>query len=212
MSLPPSEAGICNAALGHVEHTYRIDSLNDGSPEAESCRTHFDKVRRQILRDITYSFATEFLRLSSTKDDVTTPESLPYVYQMEPGVLKVLSIEDVERQIWRMAGKTNRLHTIYEPPIIVQAVIDIEEIARFEPDAVSDFELLLAVHLAPRWSKSQNRAKILWDRYTERVKMAAGNEGSEGGDALQDRAAEIDWRDHFTPGYYGPYGSFGPWY
>ena len=44
-----STIAICNVALTSYLGTRSITSFNDGSPEAEQCELHYDRVRQSLL-------------------------------------------------------------------------------------------------------------------------------------------------------------------
>lgn len=191
--VPPTIATICNAALAHAEHTRRIRGLDDGTPEADECRAHFDAARRYVLAQVAWHSATRFSRLATALSGEAAPEALPVVYQLPADTLKVVRLPDAPRQSWRVLSKRNRLYTIYEPPILIEDVFDLEDAGRFDPELVHALELYLAFRLAPRYSRSQNRADILLARFGDAIEAAGGTEGVEGGDTHADPYSLTDW-------------------
>ncbi len=53
-----SEVLICNLALGHVSAGASIESLDEDSPEAVSCKQFFETARNHTLRDFDWKFAS----------------------------------------------------------------------------------------------------------------------------------------------------------
>lgn len=210
MPAPFTAAGICSRAFHLAEHAIEIDSLDQDTAEADLAKLHFDACRRQVLQAAIWHFAVEFIEIESTLSDRIAPDDMPFAYQLPPEVLRVNKVLNERTQKWRIAGRTNVLFCPYEAPIRIDANLDIDEPARFEPDFVAALELLLASRFAARFGKSANRRQVLRADYRELIEEAGQREGYEGGDAYWDSAAAHDWRDDFGAGTLDPYPHTGP--
>lgn len=195
---PPTIAGICNRALGHVEHNKRIADLTDGTDEADEAGLHWDAARRQVLSQVNWHFALELQDLTSALSGEISADARPYVYQLGPEVLKVVSLVDVDLQDYIVMNQRNHLHTCHGPPLKIMARIDIADPARFEPEFVTALEMLLAAKFAPRFSRSQNRAEIWYKRYDKYIEEFMASEAAEGGDVSWDQGDVTLWRDLVT--------------
>lgn len=202
--VPPTIAAICNAALLHVEHTRMIEGLGDGTPEAEELVRHWDAARRYVLTRVRWHSATRFTRLDGRLEGELAPARLPNVYQLPGDTLKVVRLPDVARQIWRVAGRQNLLFTVYEPPLLIEEIFDLTDAGRFDPELVEALALYLAFRIAPRFSRSQNRAEILLERFNAIVEEAGFSEGVEGGDTHIDPYSVTDWVEAAS----APFGSW----
>jgi len=52
-----SQTDICNAAISHCGTRSKIASIDEGSAEANACRTHFALARDGLLRAYDWNFA-----------------------------------------------------------------------------------------------------------------------------------------------------------
>src|SRR5437879_11783972 len=59
---------ICNAAISHCGTRSKISSIDEGSPEANACRTHFALARDSLLRAFDWNFARITASLGALQD------------------------------------------------------------------------------------------------------------------------------------------------
>lgn len=85
----PSVIEICNLALSQIRAD-NINSLNEGSLEAEACRAVYEEARRFILRDAQWPFATETAPLALL--DTDHPDGWAYIYDYPSASLKLLKV------------------------------------------------------------------------------------------------------------------------
>jgi len=85
----PSKIEICNLALSQIRAD-NINSLNEGSLEADACRAVYDEARWFVLRDAPWPFATETAALALL--DTNHPDGWAYVYDYPSTCLKLLKV------------------------------------------------------------------------------------------------------------------------
>lgn len=88
----PSIADICNQAISHCGTRSKITSIDEGSPEANACLTHFAAVRDATLRAFDWNFARLTASLSATG---TAPTRWLYQYALPSDCLRVRFLNDV---------------------------------------------------------------------------------------------------------------------
>lgn len=83
---------ICNAALSHCGTRSKISSLDEPSPEAIACTTHFDMARDATLRAFDWNFA----RLTVALADLGSPPARwGYRYALPPDCVRLRRLNDV---------------------------------------------------------------------------------------------------------------------
>lgn len=88
----PSVTDICNAAISHCGTRSKISSIDEGSPEAEACLTHFDIARDATLRGFDWNFA----RLTVALADLGAPPARwRYRYAQPADCLRIRRLNDV---------------------------------------------------------------------------------------------------------------------
>lgn len=60
---------ICNLALSNIGHNSSIESLTEGSPEADECNLWYDESRLEALEAYDWNFARKRLTLALSGDD-----------------------------------------------------------------------------------------------------------------------------------------------
>ncbi|GAB7024701.1 phage connector family protein [Salidesulfovibrio brasiliensis] len=121
---------ICNRALAAIGVTDRISSIDEGTPEADLCKLHYDEVLREVLRVYPWNFARTFKNLGGPVE-TDLPPHWSHAYQLPPDCLRVWRVygasgsEVVEPGAWVRAGP--RIFINEDGPVI--------EYIRDEPDA-----------------------------------------------------------------------------
>ena len=83
---------ICNAALSHCGTRSKISSLDEGSPEANACVTHFAQVRDATLRGFDWNFARMTAGLAELPNP---PARWRYKYALPSDCLRLRRLNDV---------------------------------------------------------------------------------------------------------------------
>lgn len=81
---------LCNDALGQLGQT-QIDAITDGSHPANLCLIFYDNLRRSMIRDHKWNFATSWQALA--QDVATPPIKWTYQYTPPENVLRVWAID-----------------------------------------------------------------------------------------------------------------------
>jgi hypothetical protein len=83
---------LCNAAISHVGTRSKISSIDEGSPEASACQTHFPFVRDATLRAYDWNFA----RLTVSLAQVTcSVKRWQYEFVLPSDLLRLRRLNDV---------------------------------------------------------------------------------------------------------------------
>jgi hypothetical protein len=83
---------ICNAALSHCGTRSKISSLDEGSPEANACLTHFAMLRDYMLRAFDWNFARFTVALAELPDP---PARWARKYALPADCLRIRRLNDV---------------------------------------------------------------------------------------------------------------------
>ncbi len=83
---------ICNAAISHCGTRSKISSIDEGSPEANACRTHFGLVRDATLRSFDWNFARLTAGLAQLQNP---PNRWAYKYALPVDCLRLRRLNDV---------------------------------------------------------------------------------------------------------------------
>lgn len=75
-----SKVAICNFALGYVGASRQISSLTESSQEAVNCNLHYDQARKELLKEMTWPFATRYRILGMVEQDPTVEWGYSYRY------------------------------------------------------------------------------------------------------------------------------------
>lgn len=209
--VPLDETAVANGALSLVEHHVHLDSLSDGTVEAQACLYHFYTVRRQVLKAANWHFAKDLHVLPSTLDGELATEDLAYVYQLSGDVLRVISMPDRIKPRWRVMERRRQLHTDQEPELKILAIADVEDMTVWDDDAVGLFKLLLAAHLAPRFSRSQNRRRLLMEDYAASLEEARRTIALENSTDPLHSISGQEWTETVANPYCRPQGPGWAW-
>lgn len=178
MSAAFSAVGICCRAYDAIEHRPFVE-FADGSEEGAFAARHWDASRRYVLAAAPWSFATAYGSAFGSID-VPAPAATPYVVDLAPDCLFFRGIDDVGRPYAAVPFGDRRLRTDVEPPFVYEYTEDVTEPFRFAPAFVEALTLYLAALFAPKWTRSQNRAEILFDRYRAMLDDACVTDARQG--------------------------------
>lgn len=87
----PTMTEICNAAIGHCGVGARIHAIDEGSPEANACLTHFPLMRDATLRAFDWSFARVTAALIELENP---PKRWPHKYAVPTDCLRLRRLND----------------------------------------------------------------------------------------------------------------------
>lgn len=90
-----NEVDICNLALNFLGKGI-IKSLSENTELARTCKLHYDRYRRILLKDYSWEFAERTMKLEPVDDFDDNVKGWNYVYRYPDDCLQVLKIYDVD--------------------------------------------------------------------------------------------------------------------
>ena len=138
---------IANLAITHIGGRLLTDVDAENSQEAILCRTWFDVVREEILREHIWNFATKRLALSGAVDLTTTSLSgydFQYRIPLPNDYIRIIKVEDVESTF---EVEYDGIYCDYENPLI-RYVYDNETYTSWPKNVIVAFSYLLASYIA----------------------------------------------------------------
>lgn len=88
-----NEVDICNLALNFLGKGI-IKSLSENTELARTCKLHYDRYRRILLKDYSWEFAERTMKLEPVEDFGDNVKGWDYVYRYPDDCLQVLRIYD----------------------------------------------------------------------------------------------------------------------
>lgn len=88
-----NEVDICNLALNFLGKGI-IKSLSENTELARTCKLHYDRYRRILLKDYSWEFAERTMKLEPVADFGDNVKGWDYVYSYPDDCLQVLKIYD----------------------------------------------------------------------------------------------------------------------
>ena len=88
-----NEVDICNLALNFLGKGI-IKSLSENTELARTCKLHYDRYRRILLKDYSWEFAERTMKLEPVEDFCDNLKGWDYVYRYPDDCLQVLKIYD----------------------------------------------------------------------------------------------------------------------
>src|SRR5215471_10537352 len=86
-----SQTDICNVAISHCGTRSKIASIDEGSAEANACKTHFALARDSLLRAYDWNFARVTAQLGALQ---TPPARWAYEYALPIDCLRLRRLND----------------------------------------------------------------------------------------------------------------------
>lgn len=86
-----NEVDICNLALNFLGKGI-IKSLSENTELARTCKLHYDRYRRILLKDYSWEFAERTMKLEPVEDFGDNVKGWDYVYRYPDDCLQVLKI------------------------------------------------------------------------------------------------------------------------
>lgn len=203
---------ICNNAIDLIGQGTHIDSLEEASPEARSCKRLFPTVLKQCLDFYNWSFArkdeviTKDYLVTKKDDDGNTVEivSLPWKhsYRMPEDVLRVLflaplNVDSRSEKIgfpceipfnFRNYNQEKLLVTNAEPDFTIHYQAYIEDIDLLSPSFIQGLEYFLTSRLAANIVKGTVGYQMSIDfmKYAEQfLQRAAALDAQQGANSIE---------------------------
>lgn len=173
-----SEISICQRAMTAAEHDLPFAGFTDPADGA-FMRLHYDAAWTHVLEAIDWNFARRWAVLEQVSG-VTGPPAMPYTFPVPPEVVRIRLVEDPVAVRWQIAGR--HLHADDEGPLTVRHTALAANPGEWPESFAACVVAYLGGLIAPRFSRSQNRAAILFERFADLLDSAAHAEAREGSD------------------------------
>ena len=175
-----SAIDICNLALVRLGHA-PIQSLTEGSEEANKCQTLYDRIRRTALRAHPWNFATTTVALSQLEGDEVLYD-WDYVYQVPADCLRVLYIVDSSSPASDTIPyelQTGGVLLTDQPEARLRYIKDVSDTSLFDEQFVEAFSYRLAADLAMPLTGKAEYANSLTQLYNTTVRAAMASDSKE---------------------------------
>ncbi|SKA37783.1 hypothetical protein SAMN02745126_05956 [Enhydrobacter aerosaccus] len=180
---------ICNAALSHCGTRSKISSIDEGSAEANACRTHLAMVRDQTLRLHDWNFARVTTTLALLQNP---PDRWAYKYALPSDCVRLRRLNDVpllalpEAFFEAAADKDSTgafVGVILTNAAAVSAIYtaQVADPLRWDAGFADAVTYGLAARVCYELSGKEDRARTLtqlWQINLNQAAAAAANEGS----------------------------------
>lgn len=183
----PTDIQICNQALAHLGEQNFIQTLDEGSTQAELCDIYYSQSRDELLRMHPWSFAT--LTRSLGLSTATPPTRWAYVYDYPTDCVRVLRIDDRQRargsynripfEIIREASTGRRLICCDDPELKLVFILRDENTNNYPPDFVNALSWLLAKKLAMPLTKKPDVYSYAQNEFIRAFEQAATMDNNE---------------------------------
>jgi hypothetical protein len=180
---------ISNAALSHLGVTSRIADLDtDKSKEAVACRTFFDQVRAEILRDFAWPFASKIVVLEKVADSPN--QDWAYSYRVPSDKSRCIRIlNGISRFETRDTRIPFKLSNDSQGPILftdqpdaqLEYIFDQEDLSYAPADFNAACSLLLASYIGPQVMAGDkyNLRRTAFEMYQVKLSFAETNAANE---------------------------------
>ena len=184
-----SEVELCNVALRRLGDARRITSLDDGSSEAEACRTLYPVIRDRVLRGHTWNFSTR--RVLLAEDAVEPISEFENAFVLPNDFIRIRQVQTTEDgnfgDQYRLEGR--RILTDYDEVWLVYQSI-VTDVTLFPPDLYDALAYLLASDLAIDINQSRGLSER-WEIKGDRILRKA--RATDGLDDFSDRFPTSSW-------------------
>jgi hypothetical protein len=173
---------IANFALAALGESVRITEPDQAGAAPEAIARVWDMVRRAVLRDHRYNFATKRFNLAA--QNITDPADViapwAYAYPVPDEFLRLVEI--VQPSVPANGGyefEGGRILTSVSGPLLVKCIVDVPETGAWDDLSVIQFARRLAFEIADDVSGDRGRKNAVWAEYTEDRKRARNVDGLE---------------------------------
>lgn len=182
-----SDAEVCNIALSSIGSGKPIQDLDESSEQADACRTFYDDVRDEVLRDYAWPFAKQSMELNLVESDPN--DDWGYAYRYPSAALFIRRIWGAVRNPSLAAtikydigsDATGKLIYTDEPDAEIEYTARIEAVSKWDSGYVLAVAYLLASKIAMRLVKEDKigmteRMEAKYVRQMLKVRANAENE------------------------------------
>lgn len=189
-----SQISICNRALARMGQTRFIRALDEASEEAETLRLHYDPVRRALLSDRVWRFAT---MLSPLPELTASVPGWEYVYAAPAGCLRVVAVtpatapDDSGAPFETVRLPSGRAVLANVPNALCRYVYDVSDPMEFPPLFADALAWRLALEISAPLTTKQGLRDHLASHYMEALRRAVDVDAAEASSSLP------EWGDEY---------------
>ena len=181
---------IWNMAFGHIGHDRTVIAENETSKEARLCSLYWDDVRKAVLEEAPWSFATRNINLSLL-DGEPSNNAWDHVYAMPADCLapRYLTKPGYGRETKAIAfeigvGSDGKSHVIHTDEAMAGLCYthDLKAVGLFPPKFVELVAKKLAIALAPSITNDLRKKQVAEENYRialEDARALYANQGEE---------------------------------
>lgn len=181
-----SSTEICNLALSHLGGK-EIANLEEKSEEARACKRFYETVRKEVLRDFPWPFATKVATLNLIEEEPTSEWAYSYRYPTDCLYFrKILSgFRNDNRQSrvsYRIAqDQSGKLIYTDTEEAEGEYTVNANDPILYPPDFTMAFSFLLAYYIAPRVTGGDpfKLKDSAMDAYDQKIRKARANARNE---------------------------------
>jgi hypothetical protein len=185
----PSVTDIANIALSHCGTRSKISAIDEGSAEANACRTHFAQVRDATLRAFDWNFA----RLTASLAELPGPPARwPHKYALPADCLSLRRLND--RPMHGLPAAFGEIAADRDPsgafitvlltgaaPVTVLYTARVEDPLRWDAGFVDAVGYGLAARICFELTGKDDRARTLTELWRAVLQRAAAEMANETG-------------------------------
>jgi len=183
LAAPDSEVDICNLALSHVKQRPVVQIDPPTSAAENLCAVWYHQVRRATLRGHVWNFALKRVKL--TPDPSAVPLfGFTHAYLKPSDWVRFIGrYDDLGSKIvpddYELEGNYYYTNGEDSQSINIRYIYDHVHVSKFDPLFISLFAINLAIILAPNFSGTENRVKVLVELQKEIKAEATAIDGQE---------------------------------
>lgn len=189
---------IANMALGHLQVSYVIGDFDERSQEAAAIRRFYDIVRRHVLRDFAWPFATVFVTLPLVQQNPTPEWKYSYRYPsnslMFRRILSGLRNDNRQSRVPYRLGADDQGQLIYcsRTNAMAEYTKDVTDTQFFQTDFAEALSFLLASRIAPALTAGDpyKLGQAALQMYFNAIRNASANAANE---EQPDLPVEAEW-------------------
>lgn len=154
-------------------------SLDDGTTEANLCKQNYDPIKKAVLEDAQWSFATKRVTLAPA----ATPPAFGFNvrFLLPSDVLRVISVsdspDDRSEVIWEKEG---RYILCESNAVYVKYISNVDDPSVFSPMFIQCLAARLAADMAIPLTKSRTLQQDMFQLYDMKLKQALVSDSMQG--------------------------------
>ncbi|HXF44856.1 MAG TPA: hypothetical protein VNK91_01940 [Burkholderiaceae bacterium] len=194
-----SDVDICNMALGHVGVSREINSLTEGTTEADQCRRYYAPTRDAMFRDHDWPFAQRYVTLGLVANNPN--DDWGYAYRYPSNCVRLVKFvlgarANVTRVPYELAhDDAGKLIYTDQADAVVKIIAVVQNSELYDPAFVIALSWRLGAELAIPLSRSEKERDYAYKRYLTEFAVARALAGNETGADAPPEAESIRARE-----------------